>query len=69
MKIKLTEKSIKALVLGAKPYEVYDETLIGMLLRVQPSGVMSFYVAYRNKKGVKNRVRLGQGFVAQMAKD
>ena len=60
MKIKLTEKSIKALVLGAKPYEVYDETLIGMLLRVQPSGVMSFYVAYRNKQGVKNRVRLGQ---------
>lgn len=60
MKVKLSEKFIKALELEAKPYEVYDEALPGMLLRVQPTGAMSFYLAYRNKHGTKNRVKLGQ---------
>ena len=39
-----------------KPYEVRDTRLKGLLLRVQPSGVMSYYVEYARGK----RVRLGR---------
>lgn len=39
-----------------KPYEVRDIGLKGLLLRVQPSGVMAYYVEYARGK----RIRLGR---------
>lgn len=39
-----------------KPYEVRDTRLKGLLLRVQPSGVMSYYVEYARGK----RINLGR---------
>lgn len=55
----LTSKTVNALVPGEKPFEVRDTTLPGFLLRVQPSGSMTYYVAYRNQTGKKNRYKLG----------
>ncbi|WP_197540134.1 Arm DNA-binding domain-containing protein [Azospirillum sp. B510] len=39
-----------------KPYEVRDTRLKGLLLRVQPSGVMAYYVEYERGK----RINLGR---------
>ncbi len=41
---------------GDKPFEVRDTSLKGFLLRVQPSGVMAYYVEYGRGK----RIRLGR---------
>ena len=39
-----------------KPYEVRDTQLKGLILRVQPSGVMTYYLEYARAK----RVRIGR---------
>lgn len=41
---------------ASKPYEVRDTRLKGLLLRVQPSGVMSYYIEYGRGK----RINLGR---------
>ncbi|MDO9177706.1 MAG: tyrosine-type recombinase/integrase [Agitococcus sp.] len=60
MKANLTERLIKSLKPTNKPYEVYDNTLIGLLLRVQPTGSMTFYVNYSNVLRKRNRTKLGK---------
>ena len=40
----------------AKPYELRDAKLSGLLLRVQPSGVKTWYLEFERGK----RVRLGR---------
>ena len=47
---------LKRLEVGVKPYEVRDTRLKGFILRVQPSGVMTYYAEYGRGK----RVRLGR---------
>lgn len=64
MKLLITDAAVKALEPQDKPYEVRDEKAPGFLLRVQPSGVMTFYVEYRkpatDKQGWRrDRVKLG----------
>lgn len=59
MKTNLTERYIKSLTPEEKPYEVIDAGMSGFLLRVQPTGGMTFYVSYRNKSGERQRVKLG----------
>src|SRR5438067_12511219 len=39
-----------------KPFEIYDSRLIGFTLRVQPSGVRSYYARF----GRNRRVAIGQ---------
>ena len=43
-----------------QPYEVVDTELKGFLLRVQPSGVMTYYLTYRNVDGNKKRYKIGK---------
>lgn len=59
MKKSITDKAVKALRPKEKPYEVRDTDLQGFLLRIQPSGAMTFYFEYKNPAGKKNRHRLG----------
>ena len=59
MKAKLASRTIQALRLSDKPFEVVDSELKGFLLRVQPSGVMSYYFSYRNDQGIRKRYRIG----------
>lgn len=59
MKAKILDKTVKALRPLDKPYELRDTELGGFLLRVQPSGVMVYYVEYRTEDGRRNRYRLG----------
>jgi integrase len=51
----LNHDFVRALKPQAKPFEVRDAKLKGFLLRVQPSGVMTYYVEYRRGK----RKRIG----------
>jgi integrase len=55
----LGEALIKSLKPTEKPYEVRDTRLKGLLLRVQPSGAMTFYVEFARGK----RVSLGRAEV------
>lgn len=60
MRIKLSNETVKRLAVDSKPYEVYDTDHAGFLLRIQPSGVMSYYYAYRMSDGTKRRYRIGR---------
>lgn len=60
MKDKLTERLIKSLCPVEEPFEVVDETLPGFLVRVQPSGVMTYWYAYRTHEGKRTRIALGR---------
>jgi len=55
---KLTKRTVDALKPREAPYEVRDDTLQGLLLRVQPSGQKTFYFDYR-LNGRRNRHKLG----------
>ena len=61
MKAKLTTRNIKLLKPKAKAYEVVDTDIKGFLLRIQPTGVMAYYYAYRNHEHKKVRYRIGGG--------
>ena len=59
MKAKLSSRTIQILRPNDNPFEVVDSDLKGFLLRVQPSGVMSYYFSYRNEEGKRQRYRIG----------
>lgn len=56
MRSNVTNTLLTKLKPDTKPYEVRDLRLKGLLLRVQPSGVMTWYVEYGRGK----RARLGR---------
>lgn len=60
MRHRIGKELVKRLVPAEKPYEVVDTELKGFLLRVQPSGSMTYYFAYRNKEARKKRFRIGK---------
>lgn len=60
MQAKITARAIKSLAIETKPYEVVDTELKGFLLRVQPSGRMTFYYSYRNEAKKRKRIKIGQ---------
>ena len=59
MQAKLSARTIQAIQLTGKPFEVVDTELKGYLLRVQPSGVKTYYFSYRNGQGKRKRYRIG----------
>ena len=59
MRAKLSSRTIQALRPCDKPFEVVDSELKGFLLRVQPSGAMTYYFSYRNGQGRRGRYRIG----------
>lgn len=72
MQAKLTTSTIKNLQPAEKPYEVVDVELKGFLLRVQPSGRMTFYYSYRTISGQRKRAKIGRfgsSLTSQQARD
>ena len=59
MRAKISARVVQALEPQRAPFEVVDADLKGFLLRVQPSGVKTYYFAYRNKDGRRQRYRIG----------
>lgn len=66
MKIKLTEKAVKALDPVDKPFRVWDTEQPGLFLRIQPSGRKVFVVSYRNN-GRKTDHTIGQWGIVTLA--
>ena len=59
MPSKLTQRAVKALQAHPKPYEKRDSELKGLLVRVQPTGLKTFWYAYPFGGKRANRYRLG----------
>lgn len=53
MQANITNTFVNRLKPDAKPYEVRDTGLKGLILRVQPSGAMTYYLEYKRGKRVK----------------
>lgn len=53
MQTNITTRTINTVKPEAKPFEIRDTGLKGLLLRVQPSGIMTYYVEYKRGKRVK----------------
>ncbi len=56
MKAKITKRTLQSLVPKEKPYEVVDTDTVGFILRVQPSGLMDYYVSYRRPQALPVQV-------------
>ena len=67
MQAKITTRLVKSLASQTEPYEIFDTELTGFILRVQPSGHMSYYLAYRTPDGHRNRFRLGRADALSVA--
>ncbi|MEP6342946.1 MAG: site-specific integrase [Maricaulaceae bacterium] len=53
MKIAITQTAIEKTKPKDKPYEIRDKRLVGFLVRVQPTGKMTYYCEYRRGGRVK----------------
>ncbi|HLO75342.1 MAG TPA: site-specific integrase [Magnetospirillum sp.] len=63
MRATISQNLIKTIKPDSRPFEIRDDRLKGLLLRVQPSGVMSYYVEYARGK----RMCLGRADVLDPA--
>ncbi len=59
-KIKLTKRSVEALVPREKEYYQMDAELSCFGIRVNPSGVRSYFLRYRNEHNRQRKITLGQ---------
>lgn len=61
MQAKITKQLLQELKPRERPYEVCDTDMAGFIVRVQPSGVMSYLCSYRLRQtGVRDRMVLGR---------
>ena len=58
--IKITASSVKELKPEAERYELADTEMPGFRVRVNPSGIISYSVLYRNKQGKRVRYTIGR---------
>jgi len=58
-KFRFTVSEVKKLKPEAKAYECRDASTQGLILRVTPNGVKTYYIAYRTADGTPKRYRLG----------
>jgi integrase len=56
---KLTNRSVSALKAKKKLFDVRDTVIKGFLLRVSPSGNMTYYLQYRNADGLQKHYKIG----------
>ncbi|MBX3674327.1 MAG: site-specific integrase [Burkholderiales bacterium] len=63
MKTKINTALVQGLQPRGQPYEVFDRDLKGFIVRVQPSGSISFLCAYRTKIGQRRRYTIGRAGV------
>jgi hypothetical protein len=57
---KLTKRFVESVKPGGKDVVIFDDDLAGFGLRIQPSGVRSYVVQYRNAQGRSRRLTIGR---------
>ncbi|MGH1441483.1 MAG: tyrosine-type recombinase/integrase [Cellvibrionaceae bacterium] len=55
----LTKSFVENIEPRSKAYEIYDTKIAGFLVRVQPTGRLVFYFAYRNQARKNQRIKIG----------
>lgn len=60
MKSKLTTRSVEASKPKPLAYDLYDTEIVGFLLRVNPTGLKTYYFTYRNSKEKRTRYKIGR---------
>lgn len=63
MVIKLAGRQLSLLSSRTKAYDVWDSELKGFLVRVLPSGSLSYFVSYRKRDGRRTRIAIGKAKV------
>jgi integrase len=63
MKDKITARTVAMLGPKDRPYQVHDIEIPGFIIRVQPSGVMTYLCYYRLRNGRRGRVVIGRSGV------
>ncbi|MBI4404784.1 MAG: site-specific integrase [Deltaproteobacteria bacterium] len=63
MKAKIGNRLIASLKPQEKPLEICDTSIPGFIVRVQPSGIMTYICSYRLRDGRRNRVSIGRASV------
>ena len=56
---KLTNRTLKEIKTLKQTYDVRDTVIKGFLLRVSPSGNMTYYLQYRNADGLQKHYKIG----------
>jgi integrase len=64
MRAKITKEYLKTITKKDKPYEIRDTEMKGFLIRVQPSGVMTYIAQYGRGK----RITVGNAAILDLAK-
>jgi len=59
MIFKITVSSLSKFRANTVAYEVHDTDIKGFLVRVQPTGLKTYYFSYRSCEGRKKRIRIG----------
>jgi integrase len=59
MKTKLTNRTVATLKPQDKTYDVRDTEIKGFLVRVRPSGSMTYLLQYRNKDSIQKHFKIG----------
>ena len=67
MRAMITQELVRNLQPEAKPYEVRDPRLKGFLLRVQPTGVMTYYAEYG--RGKRHRIGPADALAPSQARE
>lgn len=67
MRAAITNSLVKELTPRQKPYEVRDSQLKGLILRVQPSGVKTYYVEYG--RGKRKKIGRADPITPALARD
>jgi len=60
MRARINIRLVKTLTPEAKPYEIVDDQINGFLLRVQPSGIMTYYLSYHNAQRKRRRYKIAR---------
>lgn len=60
IKQKITNKMVSSLAPGPKLYRAYDTAIPGFVIRIQPSGTLTYYFEYRNEAGKNRSFHIGR---------
>ena len=59
-KFHFTKSVVAKATPSTKPYDIRDSEIMGLLLRIYPSGTKTFFLTYLPKSGRRNYIKIGR---------